>query len=321
VTGERGPLVTIGISTYNRVGATFPDALESALAQTYPDLEVVVCDNASEDGTEAYMASRRDPRLRYHRHPTNIGANANFNACLDMARGRYFLLLHDDDVLEPDFVARAMAALDGRDTGVLLSGVRVIDGSGRTRSTSREPPPGLDAAGLFLAWFARSTSFYLCSTIFHTQRLRDAGGFDSPHGLFQDVLAIARLAIAHGYVSVPGAGGAFRRHEGNRGTASRALHWAEDSRLLFDTLCGGLPEHAAALRAAGGPYLTRKCYRYVAAVPSPVERWRLYGEVYRMFDRSYAPWRFVARARRRRLRQFLGRARRSMPQRTPHGGA
>jgi glycosyltransferase involved in cell wall biosynthesis len=321
VTREPRPLVTIGISTYNRVDATFPEALASAPAQTHPDLEVLVCDNASEDGTEAYMTAQRDPRLRYHRHPTNIGANANFNSCLDLARGRYFLLLHDDDVLEPDCVARAMAAKGGEDTGVLLTGVRVIDGSGRTRSTSREPPPGLDAAGLFLAWFARTTSFYLCSTIFHTGRLRDAGGFDSPHGLFQDVLAIARLAIRHGYVSVPGVGGSFRRHEGNRGTASRALHWAEDSRLLLDTLCTGLPEQAVALHAAGAPYLTRKCYRYVAAVPSPVERWRLYGEVYRMFDRSYVPWRFVARTRRKRLRQILGRARRSMPRRTPHGGA
>ena len=102
------PLVTIGMPTYNRRHGYFPQALQSALAQDYPNLEVVVCDNASTDGTQEYMEAMTDPRLRYVRHAENIGANANFNSCLENADGHFFLMLHDDDLLDPTFVSRCV---------------------------------------------------------------------------------------------------------------------------------------------------------------------------------------------------------------------
>jgi glycosyltransferase involved in cell wall biosynthesis len=316
------PLVTIGISTFNRVDGTFPEALRTALAQTMSDLEILVCDNASEDGTEAFMARQDDPRLRYHRHPTNIGANANFQSCLDLARGRYFLLLHDDDRLDPSFVERAMEARGDREAGVILGAAQVIDAAGRVTSTTPPPPRDLDAADLMLAWFGRSMSFYFCSTIFHAERLRELGGFRSPHGLFQDVVAIAQLAARHGYVSVPGVAGSFRRHADNRGGGSEALHWAEDSLHLLDTICEELPERAAELRAVGAPYLTQKCYRYVESVTPTRLRWRLYGEVHRLLGRSYAPWRYVAMRRRVDARHLIGRSLRAagvLPRRSAQG--
>lgn len=290
-----GPLVTIGIATFNRLERTLPAALASALAQTYPNLEVVVCDNASEDGTDAFMAAQSDPRLRYHRHQRNIGANANFNACLERARGTWFLLLPDDDLLEPDFVERAMTALGDASAGVLLGGMQVIDGSGEVTDRVRAPEAELGPAGLFLAWFARRTSFYLMSTLFHGETLRAAGGFASPEGLLQDVVAIARTAARRGYVPVPGVAGSFRRHEGNRGTANHAVRWTRDADHLLDVLRQEMPHDAKRLLAAGSPYLTAKCYRYVAAVPSLPERWRLYREIHRRLGRTYSPWFYLAR--------------------------
>jgi len=302
----REPLVTIGIATYNRVRRTFPEALRSALAQAYPRLEIVVCDNASDDGTDAFMADQRDPRLRYHRHASNIGANANFNACLELARGTYFLLLHDDDVLDPSFVERAVAALGGGEPGVALGGVEVIDEDGHVRSRIAAPAADLGPAGLFLAWFDRRHAFYLVSTLFHTRGLREAGGFASPEGLLQDVVAIAQVAGRRGYVPVPGRAGAFRRHQGNRGTAQHARLWLRDAEHLLEVLTDAFPDDADRLQAAGQPYLAAKCYRYVVAVRSPVERWHLYREIHRRFGRSYAPWRFLLRFHRRRLRAQLG---------------
>lgn len=305
------PLVTIGISTYQRADSFLPAALRSALAQSYPALEVVVCDNASEDGTEALVRSYGDPRLHYHRHPANIGANANFNACLRLANGRYFLLLHDDDELHAQFVERAMAALDDSEPGVLLGGSRVIDEWGETRSLAPPPEPGLDAAELFLSWFARRTSFYLCSTIFHTDRLRQVGGFATPEDLFQDVTAIALLAARYGHLAVPGMGGSFRRHGANKGTSAEALAWARDAQHLLSTLMEELPERADDLFAAGAPYLANKCYRYVADIPSASERRRTYRDIHRRFGRTYAPWRFLLTQQRKRLRSHLGRLVRS----------
>ena len=309
------PLVTIGISTYNRVDGTFPEALRSALAQTYDHLEVVVSDNASEDGTEAFMAAQRDPRLRYHRHPRNVGAHANFNTCLQLARGTYFLLLHDDDLLESDFVARAMAQLGASRPGVVLGGVRIIDGDGVTRGVVAAPPPDAAGPGLFEAWFDRRCSFYFCSTLFHTASLRDVGGFDTPEGLFQDVVAIAELVGRGGYVSVPGVAGAFRRHDGNRGGSSHALRWVRDAEFLLERLQALFPEEAERLTQRGRVYLAAKCYRYVAGERSLAHRWRLYRAIHERFGRSLPPWRHFTdewwREKRRRWmrvrRRFAGR--------------
>ena len=304
---DPGPLVTIGISTYDRVERTFPEALRSALAQTYPRLEVVVCDNGSTDGTEAFMATQRDERLRYHRQPANIGPNANFNACLERARGTYFLLLHDDDVLEPTFVARAMRALGGREPGVLLGGVRLIDADGHGEGNVAAPPPDLGPAELFLTWFGRRFSFYFCSTLFHTERLRAIGGFGTPENLFQDVVAIARLVSRFGYVTVPGVAASFRRHGANYGAAAnRALSWARDAAHLLDVLCEELPADADRLRVVGARYLTQTSYRHASAEASRQERRRAYRAIYQEFGRAYAPWRFLIERQRRRLRQWLG---------------
>ncbi len=303
---NKGALVTIGISTYNRLALTFPEALRSALAQTYPQVEVVVCDNASTDGTDAFMLAQSDSRLRYHRHGSNIGANGNFNACLELARGAYFLLLHDDDVLDPTFVERAVAASSGREPGVVLGGVRLIDAEGNEAGTVASPPTNLSPADLFLHWFGRRFSFYFCSTLYHTERLRHVGGFATPENLFQDVVAIARLVSRYGYVSVPGIAGSFRQHEANHGAASRALSWARDAAFLLDVLCEELPADADRLRDVGAPYLAQTSYRYVAVEPSSRERKKAYRAIYKLFGQSYAPWRYLVTRERRKLRRQVG---------------
>src|SRR5687767_11546152 len=97
---NRTALASIGMPVYN--GAEHvADALESALAQDYPNLEVVVCDNASEDETESICRriAQRDERVRYLRSPTNIGLLPNFRRARDEARGVYFTWLGHDDLL------------------------------------------------------------------------------------------------------------------------------------------------------------------------------------------------------------------------------
>ncbi len=107
------PLVSVCIPTYN-YRRYLPQALESALAQTARDIEVVVVDNCSEDGSaeviEAY--ARRDARIAAHRNERNLGMTANFNRGLALARGKYVKLLCADDVLEPECAERLVAALE-----------------------------------------------------------------------------------------------------------------------------------------------------------------------------------------------------------------
>lgn len=106
------PLVSIGLPTYERAG-TLARALDSALAQTHAELEVVIADNASADGTEEMCrgAARADPRVRYLRHERNLGPTANFNTLFEACRGEYVMMLADDDWLDPGYVAACLAEL------------------------------------------------------------------------------------------------------------------------------------------------------------------------------------------------------------------
>ena len=106
-------LATIAIPTYNRVGS-LRRAVGSALAQKHEPLEVVICDNASTDGTESFCRdiAARDNRVRYVRQPHNVGALANFESALAEATGVYFMWLADDDWLEPNYLTECVQALE-----------------------------------------------------------------------------------------------------------------------------------------------------------------------------------------------------------------
>lgn len=115
VADTAAPALSFGVPVRN-AERFLPRLLDSLLAQTLPDFEVVICDNASDDGTpslcEAY--ARRDPRVRYHRNDADIGQIENFNRTLELARGRCFRWIGADDWLEPDYAERCLAALASR---------------------------------------------------------------------------------------------------------------------------------------------------------------------------------------------------------------
>jgi hypothetical protein len=100
-------MVTIGIPTYNRA-EFLRGALGYALNQTYRNLEIFVSDNASTDNTAEVVASYPDPRIRYQRNATNLGAARNFQLLAEMAKGEFFLWLQDDDLIRANLIERAV---------------------------------------------------------------------------------------------------------------------------------------------------------------------------------------------------------------------
>lgn len=113
------PLVSILVPTYKRA-ALLRAALQSALAQTYSAIEVLVLDDASPDDTPQVVAEfAHDPRIRSLRHAANRGIVGNWKAGIDAARGAFFCLLHDDDLFEPQFVERLLSPLLADDSLVL----------------------------------------------------------------------------------------------------------------------------------------------------------------------------------------------------------
>jgi glycosyltransferase involved in cell wall biosynthesis len=149
---ERVPRVSVCIPVFN--GQPFVgQAITSVLRQTYEDLEVIVADNASTDGTLAEVEKVADPRLRVLTSGVNLGPGPNWNRVVRAARGDYVKLLCADDWLYPTALARQTAVLDARGCGdvVLVTAARdVVDGGGR-RLMRRGPRgrarrvPGRDA--------------------------------------------------------------------------------------------------------------------------------------------------------------------------------
>jgi glycosyltransferase involved in cell wall biosynthesis len=130
---KHGPRVSIGLPVYN--GENYlTETLDSILAQTFTDFELIISDNASTDGTEAICRkyAAQDARIRYVRNASNLGAARNYNHVFELARGEYFKWNGHDDPLAPLFLARCVEVLD-RDPGVVLcfARSRAIDERGQ----------------------------------------------------------------------------------------------------------------------------------------------------------------------------------------------
>ena len=121
------PLASVGLPVYN--GQKYlAVAIESVLAQTFADFELIISDNGSSDATQAICESfaARDARIRYIRQPRNRGAGFNYNFVFHEARGQYFKWLAHDDWLAPDNLKSSVAALE-TDPGVVLAYTHHID--------------------------------------------------------------------------------------------------------------------------------------------------------------------------------------------------
>jgi glycosyltransferase involved in cell wall biosynthesis len=277
--------VSIGIPTYNRADGYLRQALQSAMAQDYPSLEIIVSDNGSTDNTEDFVKSQGDSRIRYFRQAKNIDPNDNFNSCLRQAKGTYFLLLHDDDLIDPTFISACMAAAGGRtDIGIIRTGTRLIDQAGEVVSEDPNHTDGMSLPDFFEAWLTGRTALYFCSTIFNTQMLKAIGGFHSPNNLFQDVVAEFALTAAAGHAEVSSILASYRRHEANRGDAVKVMAWCEDCRHLLDLMCALAPEEKAKIKELGLSFFSRKCYRKAGIINKPLKRWSTYWRIYRFFN-------------------------------------
>lgn len=118
------PPVSLCIPTYN--GAAYlRAALDSALAQSFRDFELLVVDDGSSDGTVAIVEeyARRDARVRLERNPERLGMAGNWNRCLQKAQGEWIKFLFQDDCLAPACLERMLAAVADR-PGVALVACR-----------------------------------------------------------------------------------------------------------------------------------------------------------------------------------------------------
>jgi glycosyltransferase involved in cell wall biosynthesis len=215
----------VGVPVYD--GEAFlRQALDSILAQTFGDYEVVISDNASTDATPDICReyAGRDPRIRYSRNETNIGANPNFNRLVALARAPYFKLANADDLSHPDLLARCVAVLDLHPDVVLCYGrTRLIDASGASLGDydDRLDLPSPSATARFRAALERMGLVNVLQGIIRTDALRKTALLASHPGA--DLVLVAELSL-HGKFRATTDQLFFRRMHGH--AASSLTGWA-----------------------------------------------------------------------------------------------
>ncbi len=136
---KRDPLVTVAIPLYNNqdfIAAT----ISSVLAQTYSNFELLIVDDCSSDRSMEIAEQFNDPRLRLFRHERNLGAEGNWNYCLQHARGKYVKLLCSDDLISPDCLAKQVKVLEDdaeESIAVVCCSRRIVDHRGRELMTRK----------------------------------------------------------------------------------------------------------------------------------------------------------------------------------------
>jgi glycosyltransferase involved in cell wall biosynthesis len=178
------------------------DAVRSALAQDYGRLELVISDNASDDGTEEIcrQLARSDTRVHYHRQSQNIGLVPNFNAVLQLAGGTYLKWMGDDDWLTPSYVTRCVELLDDDPALILVTTRQAhVDPDGAVESASYDGTRM--RSGSPVERFAEmlrllNESHLLLDPLYGMTRRAWVARVPRPVMLFEDQVFAARLALA-----------------------------------------------------------------------------------------------------------------------------
>lgn len=132
VMDQSRPMVSIGMPVYN--GERFiREALDSLLAQTFADFELIISDNASTDATASICGqyAKQDSRIRYLRQESNIGAAANFRFVLDQAVAPYFMWAACDDKWSSDWLEEMCGAISEDGVGMAFGQVVHINAAGQ----------------------------------------------------------------------------------------------------------------------------------------------------------------------------------------------
>jgi glycosyltransferase involved in cell wall biosynthesis len=233
------PAFSVCIPTYN-AAAYLPEAIESVLAQTWADFELLICDDGSTDTTAQVVEGFRDERIRYLPFSQNLGQSGNFNRCMEHARGELWTLLSADDRFLPDFLERAHAAL-GRypGAGFFVSAYRRIDADGEYVGVNRPwPSERVVEAGGLLHELLQGSCFITLGLVVRRATLARVGRFRTDVRWGHDWDWVLRLVAQSGGAYSPEPLAEYREHDAS-GTAealAAGTNGAAELRILREAL-------------------------------------------------------------------------------------
>jgi glycosyltransferase involved in cell wall biosynthesis len=182
------------------------ECIESILAQTLGDFELIILNDQSPQPVEEIVKRFTDPRIRYFVNEKNVGARhlvSNWNKCLSLAVGEFLLIMGDDDRLHPEYLSEFSALIEKfPELNVYHCRSKIINDAGETVRLTPSLPPFEHVFDSIWQRLEQLRSNYISDYVYRTEPLRVQGGFfDLPFAWGSDditaFIASLKLGIAH----------------------------------------------------------------------------------------------------------------------------
>lgn len=232
---NNNPLVSILIPTFNRE-TYLGDAINSALNQTYPNIEIIVHDDASTDKTSQLLSLYHDPRLRIIQTANNHGMIGGWNYIVKQARGKYIKFLASDDLLVPTCVEELVTSARAHPHAALITCQRnFINEEGRIFKTlgfahKNTIVNGREHAHWILTTLRQNLIGEPTAVLYPTKLVKYAGEYDPQFSQFADFEYWIRLLQFGDLVYLHRPLCSFRLHAGNNTSAA-----IRDGRFITET--------------------------------------------------------------------------------------
>lgn len=199
------PVISLGCPVYNSDETRLRRSLDSVLAQTYTNFEVIICDNSPGSRTSEICReyADRDARVKYYANDFNLGASMNFWKTLYIARGKYYKWVADDDAMHPTYLARCLDVLEA-DPSIALCYTHVTtmlpDGREKDDTGGRIVAMQEDPADRFLSVLEFSWSAHGFYGLFRKEHLFRIHPVSDECIRLADILMLAETSL-HGKIA------------------------------------------------------------------------------------------------------------------------
>jgi GT2 family glycosyltransferase len=208
-TPSGAPLITLAIPAYRQPGLLAAALASIAAQRDAPDFDVLVCDDGGLPETRAAVEASGLDHIRFVSNQPSLGAVGNWNRCIELARGDWVTILHEDDVLYPWFL---QTVVDHLGDDVVAVAVRCVEGTAPPQLA--EPRGRVRPRTYAPAWFLKSSMTPFPGVVFSRAVARRIGGFDPAQGGVADYAFWYELACAGAVAVLPVPAAFYRVHPG-----------------------------------------------------------------------------------------------------------
>ena len=202
---SQNSLVSILIPTYNRCDL-LKRALDCAVNQTYKNIEIIIGDNHSEDGTEELCLkhAKNDNRIKYTRHNENLGLDKNGEFVLKASNGVYVFYLNDDDWVSENYIEEAVKVLDSNSDAIGVNGTinlhdenNMLLFEGCAYSMDED-----DYISRCVKYATQASKYYIATGVFRADAFKSIQAFNE-YRFCEDQLFIMKLIYLGKMIIVP----------------------------------------------------------------------------------------------------------------------